>query len=64
MKNYQINQMLESFDEARAKWIEILNKNPGNSHAAITIITINAKMEVYRAMWNWHDESVEMSVIR
>lgn len=64
MRNYQINSHLRAFDESRAKWLEILNKNPGDSDAAVHIISINAKMEVYRLMWNWSDETVKMEVLR
>lgn len=64
MKNWQINQMLEAFDESRRNWVDILVKNPGHSEAAQMIIVINAKMEVYRSMWSWYDESIEMANVR
>lgn len=64
MKNYQVNSFLKEFDGSRQQWIDILVNNPGNSDAAYHIISINSKMELIRAFWNWNDETVEMAVVR
>jgi hypothetical protein len=64
MSNAQINRQLRGFDETRRKWVEILVNDPGHTQAAVHIININAKMEVFRLMWNWSDETEEMAVIR
>lgn len=60
MTNRSINRHLKAFAQARAEWIEVLSKNAGNTNACLKIIEINAKMDAYRLMWNWSDESIEM----
>lgn len=63
MTNRQINSHLKAFAESRQNWIDILARNPHNSHACQIIMSINSKMELLRVLWDWNDESVEMAVV-
>lgn len=56
MTNKQIARFIESFKEVRQEWIDILVKNPDRSSAAQNIISVNAKIELLRTMWNFSEE--------
>lgn len=59
MTNRQIARYIKAFKRTRQEWIDILIKSP-DGNAAATIVTINAKIELLRSMWNWNDEEIEM----
>lgn len=59
MTNKEIVRFIKSFRNARDGWLKILVANPDSVEAAQTIASVNSKIEVFKTLWNWHDESVE-----
>ena len=59
MTNKQIARNVRDWQAVRQQWLDILVKNPSNNDAAVHIITINSKIEVFQSFWNWSDESLD-----
>jgi len=60
MNNRLLSVHIRNFMRVRRDWVNILVENPGREDAPVNLIKINAKIEAYRLMWDWNDESVEM----
>lgn len=56
MDNRQIVRHIESFKKIRKGWIDILVGNPDDATAVSHIMSINAKIELLRVLWNFSEE--------
>lgn len=47
---------IEEFKRIRQEWIELLVNNPNYTLAAQHIVSVNAKIELLRSLWNFAQE--------
>lgn len=56
MDNKQIARLINAFKESRRGWIDMLVENPDADNAPKHIVSINAKIELLRTLWNFNAE--------
>lgn len=57
--NRQLAREIQEFQRIRQEWIDMLVERPSHSTAAHHILSINSKIELLTAHWNWSDASVD-----
>lgn len=56
MNNKQVGRHIKELKRLRQEWIDILVKSPDGNLACNHILSINAKIELLRAFWNFNEE--------
>lgn len=56
MSNRMLARYINTFKDTRQEWIDILVKNPDSHDAPRYIMSINAKIELLRTLWNFNEE--------